>query len=87
MSMGIGWPNASAQATPPTYVYFTINSFCNGGIPEAATTQAILEGTYSSGDYVYSTTVGSRALLGAIAPEPGKTIYNVSGQVYPDCEE
>jgi hypothetical protein len=87
MSMGIGWPNASAQSTPPVYIYFTINSLCNGAILEGVTTQAILEGVYSSGDYVYSPTAFSRALLGGITNEPGKTIYNVTGQIYPDCEE
>ena len=85
--ISIGWPNASAQATPPTYIYFIVTSFCSGTEFPAGTTQAILEGVYSSGDYVYSTTANSRVLLGAIVNEPGGAIYNVSGQVYPDCEE
>jgi hypothetical protein len=87
--IGIGWPNASASAGPPapTYVYFVIQGICGGGIMLPGTTQAILAGIYSSGDYVYSETVGQRVLLGAIVNEPGDNIYNVTGQIYPDCEE
>ena len=85
--IGIGWPNASAQATPPAYIYFIINSLCSGAMFKKGTTQAILEGVYSPGDYVYSTTVTSRVLLGEIVNEPGDFIYDVSGPIYPDCEE
>ena len=85
--ISIGWPNASAQVTPPAYIYFIVNSFCIGGEFSAGTTQAILEGVYSPGDYVYSTTANSRVLLGAIVNEPEGVTYNVTGPIYPDCEE
>ena len=88
--IGIGWPNASASAGPPvpTYVYFVIQGWCSGNILlPGRTTQAILQGVYSPGDYVYSETVGIRVLLGSIVNEPGEIIYNITGGIYYDCEE
>ena len=83
MGIGIGWPNASAAPTP-AYTYFETASFCSGVEP-SGTTQAVLEGTYNTGDYVYSPTINSRIVLGNTTSVPGDPIYNITGPAYNSC--
>lgn len=87
MGMAIGWPNVNNQASPSNYVYFIVNNFCIGGEFSPGTTQALLAGVYSPGDYVYSTTIESRVLLGEIVSEPGALTYEVEGLAEINCGE
>jgi len=87
--IGIGWPNASAQATPAPMGYFIIAAACNELIPTGWTSQLINTDLYNTGDYVDGVDPEGnpfRYLLGEIVENPGDSIMQISGPVYNSCE-
>jgi len=87
MSMGIGWPNASAYSTPPvpTSVYYQIDNWCLGEeYPGGYTTQLVDPNIYHTGDYVFSTDLGAGVLLGAPQSTP-ESQFAIVGPSYPYC--
>jgi len=89
MSMGIGWPNASASAGPPVVMgYFEIASLCSGILVPGTTSQLVDTSLYSPGDYVaYNTEIGYLAglQLGNIVSAPSDEVLIISGPVYTGC--
>ena len=90
MSMGIGWPNASAQITPVVMGYFELVSICdNTAWPSDLTSQLIDTNLYNVGDYVeYVSETNHRTgiLLGNIVFSPGEAgVINISGPAYIGC--
>ena len=86
MSMGIGWPNASAQTGG--LVKFEISVFCSGTGYVAGCSNLVDSSIYNTGDYVFCDTLGIRVLLGGVVGEGEECFitYNISGPVYNSCE-
>jgi hypothetical protein len=90
MGIGIGWPNASAGATPiiPRTGWFEINTDCSGTeYPAGTWTQLLFETVLQSGQYAYSATADGIVLLGTFseAPDILYTITIDDSQVFNSC--
>ena len=91
MGIGIGWPNATAGATPiiPRTGWFNIAIDCNGGGYSATTwTQELTDTTLQSGQYAYYPAGNVRVLLGTFSetlPEISFTITIDGSQGFNSC--
>ena len=88
MSMGIGWPNASAYSGPPapTNVYYLIDGWCSEDeFPtNTYTTQLVDPNIYHTGEFVYSTVLNTGVLLGSPQSTPINEV-GIIGPVYSGC--
>lgn len=89
MGIGIGWPNASAGVTPiiPKTGWFNIEQDCNETAYNNAWTQLLIDTVLQSGQYAYSTDVGTRVLLGTFSdldPSAENTI-TIEGEGFNSC--
>jgi len=83
--IGIGWPNATSVATPvPANVYYNILSVCSG-LPDNMSTNLVNPSVYTTGDYVYSTTINDGVLLGDLQLAPGNIQVEIIGPTYSGC--
>lgn len=84
--IGIGWPNATSVATPvPTNVYYNILSVCSGESFDSISTNLVNPNIYTTGDYVYSTTINDGVLLGDQQLSPGDIQVEIIGPVNYGC--
>jgi len=84
--IGIGWPNATSVATPvPTNVYYNILSVCSGEPFDSISTNLVNPNVYTTGDYVYSTTINDGVLLGDTQLGPGDIQVEIIGPVNYGC--
>ena len=74
MGIGIGWPNASAGVTPiiTRTGWFNVISDCFGEeyLPNQFWTQQLINTTLQSGQYAFSTSIGTRVFLGVFVESP-----------------
>ncbi len=84
--IGIGWPNATSGATPvPTNVYYNILSLCSGEPINSISTNLVDPNVYTTGDYVYSTTINDGVLLGDAQLVPRDIQVEIIGPVNYGC--
>ena len=85
--IGIGWPNASAYSGPPApaSVYYNIISVCSGESFDSISTNLVNPNVYTTGNYVYSTTINDGVLLGDQQLSPGDIQVEIIGPVYLGC--
>jgi len=92
MGIGIGWPNASAGATPivTRTGYFNVISACGGEYypVDQVWTQQLINTTLQSGQYAYSTIIGTRVLLGTFSESPpgGAAELTIVDEGFNSCE-
>lgn len=75
MGIGIGWPNASAQATPPTV--YTINLYGCGPGPAFVTYS--LSPTFAIGVYLYVDTTLTVPVTAVAGPAVGNPQHVITG--------
>lgn len=80
MGIGIGWPNASANAQViPVNAWFRINIDCKGTTyPSNTWTQKLMNTTLQTGQYVYYPLQETRVLLGERSLLAPPTEYEIT---------
>jgi len=90
MGIGIGWPNASAQATPivSRTGWFNIYVDCGGTEYISAWSQLLTDTNLQSGQYAYSPNIGTRVLLGTFSETEPLVLFRIliENEGFNSCE-